>query len=472
MEQIKEVNRQYLKTLSMLLQAKYPDTVVKEIFRSDKDFQLLHDFKEEPKSAVNGKLKSGKKDAKVYEKELKRIVHRAEKKGIMIPLEKIAAENGLEPLEKELLMMLFFAQFSNRNKVEGRELLKWLSADALEMMDNMRLLLPGSRLRKNGLIVASRSWRAADGFVLEQEFRIPDRIFYEICGVQVEKEPVEVKEKELEIEEERIVNLLSVREPEVSFDQLALPEPTLRQIEQALWQYQNQGSVFNDYGIAAKIPYGKGTTMLFYGPPGTGKTATAAAIARALNKKLGVVNYPSIYSRYVGDSEKNIKQVFDEAKEADCVLVFDEADACFGVRVEERQAVDRSFNLMTNILMQEVERFDGIVILTTNRDFAFDPAFDRRFLYKLKFDLPDETQRAQIWQILLKDCAKMSPDVSFAELARRYPLSGGKIKNAVMKAVMKCARENRLVTMLDLQTAAEEELGQREEKRIGFLLGE
>lgn len=468
MEQIKEMNRQYLMTLSMLLQAKYPDTVVKEIFRSDKEFHLLHDFQEETIAEVSDKSKGGKKDVRVCEKELKRLVRKAEKNGVVIPLEKIAAENRLEPAEKELLMVLFFAQFYKRNGIEGRELLRLISRDGLEMMEKLELLMPEGRLRKNGLICRAHSWRDNDDSVLELEYKIQPGIFYQICGIKADAQTL-IEKKEREVIKGR---LIALKEPEACFDRLALPEPTLRQIEQALWHFQNREKVFNEYGVAGKIAYGKGTTMLFYGPPGTGKTATAEAIARALNKKLGVVNYARVYSAFFGESERNIKEVFEEAKALDCLLLFDEADSCFAARLEERHSADRAHNLMTNILMQEIEQFDGVVILTTNRDFALDPAFERRILLKLEFGLPDERQREQIWRIFLKDCPKLSPDVSFGELARRYPLSGGKIKNAVMKAVMVCSAENRAITMLDLETAAREELGQKEEKRIGFLQGE
>jgi ATP-dependent 26S proteasome regulatory subunit len=462
---VKELNRQYLMIQGQLLQAKYPNSVAKVIFKLDKQFLLEEDCKEG--ATENCRFKVRQTDVAVYEKELEQVINRAKQDGVVIPLERIATENGLEPAEKELLMLLFFAQFYSRNRIEGRDLLQWISADALEMMENLKLLMPGGRLRKNGLIRVPRGLRYFDDSVVGQEYKISEEVFYEICGVQNEMDSAGV-EKDAEMDKEPIVELLTIKEPRVSFDQLALPEPTRRQIEQALWHYKNQDRACNDYGIGEKIVYGNGTTMVFCGPPGTGKTATAEAIARALNKKLGVVDYPRIYSRYVGESEENIKKVFWEAKRVDCVLVFDEADACFGVRVEERGAADRSFNLMTNILMQEVERFKGILILTTNREFAFDPAFDRRFLYKLNFGLPDEKQREQIWRILLKDCAKLNPDVSFGELARWYPLSGGQIKNAVLKAVMRCSAENREITMSDLKTVAAEELGEKAKKRLGF----
>jgi SpoVK/Ycf46/Vps4 family AAA+-type ATPase len=126
-------------------------------------------------------------------------------------------------------------------------------------------------------------------------------------------------------------------------------------------------------------------------------------------------------------------------------------------------------NLMTNLLMQQLEKFSGMVILTTNREVVIDTAFERRLLLKLRFDPHTPEIRAKIWQSFLKDCPQLSPDVNFEELGR-YPISGGKIKNAVIKAVMRCAKAEKPITMTDLiQSAAEEaktDLGK--EKEIGF----
>lgn len=262
--------------------------------------------------------------------------------------------------------------------------------------------------------------------------------------------------------------LLKIKEPEISFDMLVISARVKDKIELALWQYQHGEEAFQKYGVTDRFPCGRGTTMLFFGPPGTGKTATAEAIARALNKKLGYVSYHQIVSPWFGESERNIPRVFEEARDAGCVLLFDEADALFGARLAERHSCDRSYNQMTNILMQEMERFTGLLILTTNRDFAFDPAFERRILLRVRFEMPDERMREQIWRLFLKDCGKLSADVSFPELARCYSISGGKIKNAVIKAVIECARKGSLITMAVLKRAAKEEMREAQKQQIGF----
>ncbi|MEO0083384.1 MAG: ATP-binding protein [candidate division WOR-3 bacterium] len=263
--------------------------------------------------------------------------------------------------------------------------------------------------------------------------------------------------------------VIVLKEPEVSFEHLILPSEIKSQIEDALWQYQNSDKIFAKWGIKEKIAYGRATTILFYGPPGTGKTATCEAIAKSLGKRLGIVGYNKIFSMWLGESEKRIVEVFNEAKQNDCVLVFDEADSLFASRLDEVHSTERLYNILTNILMQEIERFSGIVILTSNRDVVIDDAFNRRLLFKLKFDMPSQEERAKIWRVLLKDCPNLSADISFNELGR-FPLAGGNIKNVVLKVVMKCAKDNKNITMSDLIHVIEQEIKYKkvQEKNIGF----
>jgi len=397
-----------------------------------------------------------------YQEQLAQLIEEAKHKNVVIPLERLCAKYGLSPDEKTILVALFFARFSG-GSISGANLMKLIANGIGELLSKIEILLPQGRLLKLGLIT-KEEFRVLVRPFFEAEFQISDGTFWEICGVAGPNEEV----GRLLPERRQKSSVLWVKEPEVSFDLLALPEPTRQRIEQALWQFQNGGQVFVEYGIADKLAYGKGTTMLFFGPSGTGKTATAEAIAKALGKKIGIVDYPRVYDCWFGDSEKNIQQAFREARDEDCVLLFDEADACFGARLDERHSADRSHNLMTNILMQEIERFCGLVLLTTNREVVMDKAFERRILLKLRFDIPDVALRQQIWELFLKDCPKLDKDVSFPELARRYPIAGGKIKNAVLKAVLACARADKPVTMADLEAAAQEELGREEKREIGF----
>ena len=246
-------------------------------------------------------------------------------------------------------------------------------------------------------------------------------------------------------------------------------------IEKTLWQVQDSKRIFEDWGFNETLFYGTTVSILFYGPPGTGKTMTAEAIAHKLHKKLGIANYVSIVSCRVGESEKHVLKVFEEAKKEDCVLVFDEADALFSKRLDAKRSVDMMNNRMINLLIQELERFEGVIILTSNREVALDEAFERRISLRLKFDIPMSGERAQIWASFFTDKAPLDSDVDFDKLSERFELSGGHIKNAVLNAVRECAfrngdKKDSNITMHMLEQSARNEVESLigAKGRIGF----
>ena len=182
--------------------------------------------------------------------------------------------------------------------------------------------------------------------------------------------------------------------------------------------------------------YRSGFACLFYGAPGTGKTETVYQIARKTGRSILAVNVPEIKSKWVGDTEKNIKAVFDryrllvQRSETAPILLFNEADAIFGHRMEgARNAVDKMENSIQNIILQEMEDLDGILIATTNLTQNLDPAFERRFLYKIRFERPDASVREKIWHSMLP---ALSPD-ECSVLAAAYDLSGGQMENVARK---------------------------------------
>jgi SpoVK/Ycf46/Vps4 family AAA+-type ATPase len=252
--------------------------------------------------------------------------------------------------------------------------------------------------------------------------------------------------------------ILFVREPIISLNQIVLDEDKKQEIEKIIFQIEKGNKLFTDWGFDQTIKYGKGFTILLYGKPGTGKTALSEAIAQRLSKKIGIVNYAQLLSKWIGDSEKNLVKAFKQAKENDCVLVFDEADSLFGQRLPETYSVDRMHNYMTNVLMQEIERYEGLVILTTNREFVMDEAFGRRILFKIKFDIPKPEERAKIWRILIPANAPIDDDINFIELGNRFELTGGEIKNVILNAVRECGfSEESKITMNILVKYAESE---------------
>src|SRR6478752_3394467 len=230
--------------------------------------------------------------------------------------------------------------------------------------------------------------------------------------------------------------LVEAVEPRRSFDDVVLPTTTMRALNHALALVRKHDLIFRQWGLAERHSSGLGLAFHFAGPPGTGKTICAEALAYALDKKLLVVRYAELESRWVGQTSKHVASVFRSAAREDAVLFFDEADAIAGRRFTSMSAAyEREANAIVNVLLHELESFPGVVIFATNLAANIDPAFERRIRTHILFDMPNEEERERIWRVQLH--ARKTPladDVDFPALAAAYPRSGGDIKNAVLKA--------------------------------------
>jgi predicted nucleic acid-binding Zn-ribbon protein len=231
-------------------------------------------------------------------------------------------------------------------------------------------------------------------------------------------------------------DLVEALTPRRSFDDVILPASTRQQLDHALNQIRKRDLIFNRWGLGERHATGQGLAFNFAGPPGTGKTICAEAIAFALGKKLLVVRYSEMESLWAGETGKNVAAVFHSASEQDAVLFFDEADAIAGRRFTHvTQGYQREANTVVNVLLKELEEFDGVVIFATNLATNFDPAFERRVRTHILFEMPGAKERAEIWKVQLH--ARKTPlaaDVDFAALGEKYAIAGGDIKNAVLKA--------------------------------------
>ena len=230
--------------------------------------------------------------------------------------------------------------------------------------------------------------------------------------------------------------LVEAIEPRRSFDDVVLPETTLRSLNHALALVRKHDLIFHQWGLAERHSSGLGLAFHFAGPPGTGKTICAEALAYALDKRLLVVRYAELESRWVGQTSKHVAAVFRSAARQDAVLFFDEADAIAGRRFTSVSAAyEREANAIVNVLLHELETFPGVVIFATNLAANIDPAFERRIRTHILFEMPNAEGRERIWRVQLH--ARKTPladDVDFPALAEAYPRSGGDIKNAVLKA--------------------------------------
>ena len=225
-------------------------------------------------------------------------------------------------------------------------------------------------------------------------------------------------------------------EPRRSFEDVILPATTLRALNHALALVRKHDLIFHQWGLAERHSTGLGLAFHFAGPPGTGKTICAEALAYALEKRLLVVRYAELESRWVGQTSKHVASVFRTAEREDAVLFFDEADAIAGRRFSAVSAAyEREANAIVNVLLHELETFPGVVIFATNLAANIDPAFERRIRTHILFEMPNVEERERIWKAQLH--ARKTPlaaDVDFRALAEAYPRSGGDIKNAVLKA--------------------------------------
>jgi SpoVK/Ycf46/Vps4 family AAA+-type ATPase len=231
-------------------------------------------------------------------------------------------------------------------------------------------------------------------------------------------------------------DLVEAFEPQRSFDDVVLPERTLSALDHALALVRKHDLIFRQWGLAERHSSGLGLAFHFAGPPGTGKTICAEALAYTLHRKLLLVRYSELESRWVGQTAKHVASVFRAAERQDAVLFFDESDSIAGRRFASMQAaVDREANAVVNVLLHELETFPGIVIFATNLAANMDPAFERRIRTHILFEMPNATERERIWQVQLHpQKTPLADDVDFRALAERYPRSGGDIKNAVLKA--------------------------------------
>jgi hypothetical protein len=229
--------------------------------------------------------------------------------------------------------------------------------------------------------------------------------------------------------------------PSASWEHLVLPAARLAQLREAVDRLLHQARVLEEWRFLAGRPGAQGVRMLLAGPPGTGKTLSAEVMARALGVDLLVVDLSRVVSKWIGETEKNLAEVFDSAESARAVLLFDEADALFGKRTEVSDAHDRYANLETAYLLARLERFEGLTILSTNLRQNLDPAFTRRLEFVVDFNEPGRDERLALWKCHLPAAAPLAPDVDLAELSALYPLVGGTIRNAAVAAAFLAAAD-------------------------------
>jgi SpoVK/Ycf46/Vps4 family AAA+-type ATPase len=242
-----------------------------------------------------------------------------------------------------------------------------------------------------------------------------------------------------------------------SWDDLIVPEDIADTLHELCARVHHRRTVLEDWGLSGVAATAQGVTALFQGGPGTGKTMAAEVIARALGYELWRVDLSKVVSKWIGETEKNLAAVFDAAEDGEIVLLFDEADSLFGKRTEVKSSNDRNANLETNYLLQRLDSFTGIAILTTNFGTSIDPAFRRRLSVQAQFPFPDEVDRERLWRAHLPRKLPVAGDLDLGALARKYELSGGYIRNAVLRAAYLAASRGAPLSAADLERAVRSE---------------
>ena len=313
-------------------------------------------------------------------------------------------------------------------------------------------------LQRRGIIEHT----GVDGILSKDYFKIKDEIKEEALA-----DVGGLKVKAPKVSASRRIEAGAITEKELFYN--AVEERQVSQLRELMSEQR-----FAD--IRSKMQEQKlrtGFTCLFYGSPGTGKTETAYQIARASGRDLFVIDVSQIKSCWVGESEKNIKQVFNKYRECAAgggtipILLFNEADAIFGIRSEGAgSAVDKMENSIQNIILQEMEDLDGILIATTNLTTNLDKAFERRFLYKVRFDKPSTEARSHIWRTMLPELSEQEA----ALLAAEFDFSGGQIENISRKKTVKALISGQQPTFDEIREYCQEENIEdtRERRKIGF----
>lgn len=231
-------------------------------------------------------------------------------------------------------------------------------------------------------------------------------------------------------------------EPKYSLEDIILPNNVKEQILDIADYAKNSKIVFEKWGLEKTHKYSKRLGINLYGASGTGKTMAAHAIAKHLGRKILIVNYADIESKYVGETPKNIRKAFEVAKETHSILFFDEADAILSKRVTNMSsATDVSVNQTRSVMLMIMNDYQDFIIFATNFIENFDPAFMRRISMHVRFDLPDYECRKQLWKLYIPD--KMPNDIDIDELANKYSgISGSDIANAVLMSAFKADRHN------------------------------
>ncbi len=403
-----------------------------------------------------------------------RINERLKVTKISIEVEKLFKEHKLDKKEQIIFLALLKEEYSGEfdNLRDMNSLVDLISFDDYEKIKNRALLEEGSKLIESGLIDYDEMLTAFGG--VARHFFITEEILQKIIHPHKEKRPKKIK-LDMLIKDQDIFELI---EPKTTLEDVVLNPKTKEILHNILKQMDKRvQSLLKEWGIKDK-KRGISAKMIFYGPPGTGKTMTAVSFGKSLKKKILSFDCSKILSMYVGESEKNVRKIFDTYKEltqktkSEPVLLLNEADQFLSARSTGfGSSADKMHNQMQNIFLEQIEKFDGVLIATTNLLENIDPAFSRRFDYKIAFEKPNFKERVELWKKMLPKNARYEKGFDIETLAK-YDLTGGQISVIIKNTALKVAlKKEPIFTISDFIPVIQREKSGTfgESKTLGFM---
>src|SRR5262245_36351405 len=257
-------------------------------------------------------------------------------------------------------------------------------------------------------------------------------------------------------------------EPVFSLDDVVLPADRMQQLQEIVDNVRLADHVLDGWKFGEQLPYGRGVTAPLHGPSGTGKTMAALAVANRLGVQILRIDLSRVVSKYIGDTEKNIDRVFEDARSSGAALLVDEADALLGKRSEVKDAHDRYANIEVAYLLQRMEAYEGLAILTTNLRQNPDAAFLRRLRFIIDFPRPDVEARERIWRRCLPEKSHTLDAAAFRQLARKIELTGGHVRQITLRAAFVAAADNKSIELAHIAYAANAELAKLGRSAVAF----
>lgn len=391
-----------------------------------------------------------------------------------IVVESIFKENELNAKEQLIFLALLKEEYAGEFESlrDMNTLISLISVDDYEKIKNRSLLEEGSKLIENLIIDYDEMLSTFGG--VTRSFFIAEEILQKIMHPNKEKKSKKIK-LDMLIGEQEVFELI---DPKTTMEDVILNPKTKEVLENLLKQIdKGVMKLLREWGVKERRS-GIDAKIILYGPPGTGKTMTALSLAKSMKKRVLSFDCSKILSKYVGESEKNVRSIFDTYKElckktkSEPLLLLNEADQFLSARsTDGTSGADKMHNQMQNIFLEQIERFDGLLIATTNLLETIDPAFSRRFDYKIAFEKPNVAQRLELWKKLLPQNAPYEEDFDVEALAQ-YPLTGGQIRLVVKNTALKVATKPKpLFGFEDFKSAIDRETKGAfgDAKSVGFM---